>query len=268
LSFLNRLIQTPQSAFKSALVLSLALHICFLLLWAPSKVKPLKTVKEDIVAIKLSEPQEKQGPVNNQKNQTLTTKAPATQAAPNAPTAEEWAFASSYSLKNGKAYRYNWGQQVRSIMGTAIEGKDQGQVRFLIEIAPNGLVTKVETLWKTSDTAEKLARKAIKSMPPLPPTPNGKPLIFERTITFSPNHSDGPPIYKDDCLPEPPAFRNPYAWDGKSPQIVSKSKPVEKLDPQALAECLKQLPQDSIEAQAAESQRQLDQWRSSKIIEK
>ena len=53
---LSRLIQTPQSALKSALVLSLALHVCLLLLWAPSTAKSLKKVKEDIVVIKLNEP--------------------------------------------------------------------------------------------------------------------------------------------------------------------------------------------------------------------
>ncbi|MEY4060220.1 MAG: hypothetical protein RL551_1478, partial [Pseudomonadota bacterium] len=199
---LNRLIQTPQSAFKSALVVSLALHVCFLLLWAPSTVKPLKTVKEDVVVIKLNEPQEKQEPVNIQKNQTLTTKAPATQAAPNAPTAEEWAFASTYTLKNSKGYRHSFGQQVRSMMGTAVEGPDQGQVRFRIEIAPSGSVTKVETIWKTSDKAEQLARKAITSMPALPPTPTGKSLIFERTISFTPFATNDAPVYRDDCLPD------------------------------------------------------------------
>ena len=59
-----------------------------------------------------------------------TPRQPATMAAPPAPTAEEWAFASRYTLKNSKAYRYTWGQQVRSMMGTAVEGPDQGMVRF------------------------------------------------------------------------------------------------------------------------------------------
>ena len=177
---LNRLIQTPQSAFKSALVLSLALHFCVLLLWTPSTEKPLKKVKEDVVVIKLNEPEEKQEPVTTQKNQTLTTKAPATQAAPNAPTAEEWALASKYTLKNSKRYRHSWGQQVRSMMGRSVEGPDQGMVRFHIEISPNGQVSKVETLWSTSLVAEQLARQAIARMPALPPTPNGKPLIVYR----------------------------------------------------------------------------------------
>jgi hypothetical protein len=267
LFYLNRLIQTPQSAFKSALVLSLALHVCFLLLWAPSTVKPLKTVKEDVVVIKLNEPEEKQEPVNIQKNQTLTRKAPATQAAPNAPTAEEWAFASTYTLKNSKGYRHTWGKQVRSMMGTAVEGVDQGQVRFRIEIAPNGSIAKVETLWKTSDKAEVLARKAIYSMPP-PPTPTGKTLIFEKTISFTPFATDDTPIYSGDCLPDPPAFINPFAWDGKSPQAMKQNKPAEKPSPEALAECLKQLPQDSIEGVAAHNQRQLDQWESNRLNQK
>ncbi len=262
---LSRLIQTPQSALKSALALSLSLHFCLLLLWAPTTAKSLKKVKEDIVVIKLNEPHEKQEPVNIQKNQTLTKKAPATQAAPNAPTAEEWAFASTYTLKNSKGYRHTWGKQVRSMMGTAVEGVDQGQVRFKIEIAPNGSITRVETLWKTSDKAEALARKAIYSMPPPPPTPTGKPLIFEKTISFTPFATDDTPIYSGDCLPDPPAFTNPFAWDGKSSQAMKQNKPAEKLSPEALAECLKQLPQDSIEGVAAHNQRQLDQWGSSNL---
>jgi hypothetical protein len=37
-------------------------------------------------------------------------------------------------------------------------------------------------------------------------------------------------------------------------------KPTEKPDPQALEDCLKQLPQDSIEAESARDQRVMDQW--------
>jgi hypothetical protein len=58
--------------------------------------------------------------------------------APSAPTAQEWALAANYTLKNSKRYRHTWGQQVRSMMGTAIEGPDQGLVRFRVEIAPDG----------------------------------------------------------------------------------------------------------------------------------
>jgi hypothetical protein len=248
--------------------LTIAVHLCLIGLWAIYEGAILKKSNKDsadIINVLLEKPAasiSKSAPSTINTNKSLTT-----QEAPPAPSAEEWAFASKYSLKNSKAYRYNWGQQVRSMMGTAVEGKNQGQVRFLVEIAPNGSIAKVETLWKTSDIAEKLAYKAIKSMPPLPPTPNGKPLIFERTIAFSPIHVDGPPIYKDDCLPDPPAFKNPFAWDGKSPLVAAVNKPSEKPDPKAMAECLKQLPQDSIEAQAAEVQRKLDQWRSSKITE-
>ncbi len=262
---LNRLIQTPQSAFKAAIVLSLALHIVLLAVYVPIDTKILKK-KDKVIVIKLEEPKPKQEetfPLQSQ--QTLITKAPAAQAAPSAPTAEEWAFASKYTLKNSKGYRHSFGQQVRSMMGTAVEGPEQGHVRFRIEIAPNGTVIKVETLWKTSDKAEQLARKAISSMPALPPTPTGKPLIFERTISFTPYATNDVPIYRDDCQPDAPAFNNPFAWDGKSPQEIKQNKPSEKLSAEALAECLKQLPQDSTEGVAAHNQRQFEQWRSGRL---
>jgi hypothetical protein len=51
-----------------------------------------------------------------------STKQAVSMAAPPPPTAEEWAFAGSYTNKNSKGYRYNWGQQVRSMMGTVVEG--------------------------------------------------------------------------------------------------------------------------------------------------
>lgn len=191
-------------------------------------------------------------------------KEPATMAAPSAPTAEEWAFAGKYTNKNSKGYRYNWGQQVRSMMGTVVEGPDQGYVRFRIEIAPDGTLAKLETIWTTSAVAEQLARKAVENMPSLPPTPTGKPLIFEKTISFTPFASDGPPIYKDDCLPDTPAFFNPFAWDGKSPQTVATPPKTEKLDPQAMEDCLRQLPRDSIEAEMTRDKREMERWGWSK----
>jgi TonB family protein len=196
---------------------------------------------------------------------SVTKPQPAFQAAPPAPTTEEWAFAAKYTLKNSKGYRHTWGQQVRSMMGTAVEGPDQGTVRFRVEIAPDGTLANLATLWSTSTVAERLARKAIEGMPPLPPTPTGKPLIFERTISFTPFASDAPPIYRDDCLPDPPAYDNRFAWDGKSPTPRDEPMPLEKLDPQALEECLNQLPQDSIEAENAHDQRIMDRWGSSKL---
>jgi hypothetical protein len=96
--------------------------------------------------------------------EAVTPRQPASMAAPSAPTAEEWAFASTYKLKNSKGYRYTWGQQVRSMMGTAVEGPDQGMVRFRIEIAPDGSLTRLDTLWSTSAVAERLARQAIGSI--------------------------------------------------------------------------------------------------------
>ncbi|MCU0920729.1 MAG: energy transducer TonB [Burkholderiaceae bacterium] len=190
----------------------------------------------------------------------VTPRQPASMAAPPAPTAAEWAFASTYKLKNSKGYRHTWGQQVRSMMGTAVEGPDQGMVRFRIEIAPDGRLTRLDTLWSTSAVAERLARQAVGSMPQWPPTPTGKPFIFEKTISFLPFASDDPPLYKDDCLPDPPVFSNPFAWDGRSARVQVQAQPIEKPDPQALEDCLKQLPQDSIEAESARDRRLLEQW--------
>jgi hypothetical protein len=113
--------------------------------------------------------------------------------------------------------------------------------------------------------AEQLARQAIQNMPPLPPTPTGKPLVFEKTISFSPFASDGPPLYKDDCLPDPPVFRNPFAWDGQSPQLAPAPVQAAPLDPQALADCLRQLPKDSIEAESAHDRRLMEQWGSGQL---
>ncbi len=146
------------------------------------------------------------------------------------------------------------------MMGTAVEGPDQGEVRFRIEIAPNGSMVKVETLWSTSEVAEHLARQAIAQLPTLPPTPTGQALVFETTISFSPFASDTPPVYRDDCLPDPPVFRNPFAWDGQSPPIQTESPQAAKPDPQSLADCLKLLPPDTIDAEMARDRRLMEQW--------
>ena len=255
-----------QPSHSLAIWLSIAFHLTLILLWATYEGFIFNKPKDknlDIIEIQIEESIAKN---SDDLNASLNSdKQPASLAAPSAPTAEEWAFASKYTLKNSKGYRHSFGQQVRSMMGTAVEGPDQGHVRFRIEIAPNGTVTKVETLWKTSDKAEQLARQAMKSMPALPPTPTGKPLIFERTISLTPFATNDAPIYRDDCLPDTPSFSNPFAWDGKSPQEIKKNKPAEKLSTEALAECLKQLPQDSIDGITAEAQRQLDIWSSGKL---
>jgi len=259
----------PQPKSSLAIWLSIALHLSLFLLWVfyeGSFFSKTKDKNPDIIEVRLEAPIDKKNSDLNASQHS--DKQPASMEAPSAPTAEEWSFASKYTLKNSKGYRHSFGQQVRSMMGTAIEGPDQGQVRFRIEIAPNGSVTKVEMLWSTSNKAEQLARKAITSMPPLPPTPTGKPLIFERTISFTPYATNDVPIYRDDCQPDAPAFNNPFAWDGKSPQEIKQNKPSEKLSAEALAECFKQLPQDSIEGVAAHNQRQFDQWRSDKINQK
>lgn len=95
----------------------------------------------------------------------LGASPPVSIAAPPAPTAEEWAFAARYTLKNSKAYRYAWGRQVRSMMGAAVEGGDQGMVRFRVEIAPDGTLARLDTLWATSNVAEQRARRAVEDMP-------------------------------------------------------------------------------------------------------
>lgn len=191
------------------------------------------------------------------------SKAPASLAAPSPPSAEEWAQAATYTLKNSKRYRYNWAQQVRSMMGTAVEGPDQGVVRFRVEIAPDGKLAKLETLWTTSPKAEQLARAAMQRMPPLPPTPTGKPLIFETNIAFQPFETGWPPIYKYDCRPDPPAFRNPFAWDGQSARGTPKAPP--PTDDAPSPDCEANLPQDSVEAIGADVERQLKVWGSNKL---
>lgn len=193
------------------------------------------------------------------------TKKLATLAAPATPSTEEWAMAGQYILKNSKRYRHTWGQHVRSLMGTAVEGPDQGAVRFEVEIAPDGHLTRIDTLWSTSAKAEQLARQAIQRMPPLPPTPNGKPLVFQRTVSFQPYETDSPPLYKNDCQPDVASFSNPFAWNGQAPQARGHRPPPPPLSPEELADCLKQLPTDTLEAEGAQMRRQLEQGWSSTL---
>lgn len=283
--------RVPTLTYAIAVLLSMALHAMVFLLASAcpfacsTHVKELP--KEQIFFAEVLPPAPDEAPVTREKQPAPTAslpvqapaisqetdpvaktagtaKRPASMAAPPPPTAEEWAFAAKYTQKNSKGYRYSWGQQVRSMMGAAVEGPDQGFVRFRVEIAPDGTLAKLDTLWTTSLAAEQLARKAIKSMPPLPPTPTGNPLIFEKTISFTPYASDGPPSYKDDCLPDPPVFRNPFAWDGKSPQVRVEIPRIEQYDPKAMEECLRQLPKDSIEAEMARDQREMERWGWSK----
>jgi TonB family protein len=183
---------------------------------------------------------------------------PASLAAPPAPSAEEWQQAATYTLKNSKRYRHTWGQQVRSQMGTAVEGPDQGQVRLRIEIAPDGKVAEVDELWSTSAKASELARKAIQTMPPLPPTPTGKPLIFEQTISFLPYETGWPPSYKYDCLPDPPRFKSPFTWDGTSPQTPPTSAPERA---ETSPDCHPSDVEASFEEEDSELQRQIERNR-------
>lgn len=192
-----------------------------------------------------------------------SAKTPASLDAPSPPGAEEWQLASTYKLKNSKRYRHNWGQLVRSMMGTAVEGHGTGMVRFRIEIAPDGTLANVEELWSTSENASKLAWQAIKSLPSLPPTPTGQPLIFERTISFLPYETGWPPSYTLDCLPDPPAFKNPFAWDGKSPQEQVKYQAAKRVPTDTSQEkCVTDSTADTIEQEEGEMKRQteINRW--------
>jgi hypothetical protein len=189
----------------------------------------------------------------------------ASMPAPPAPSPEEWGIASTYTLKNSKHYRNDWGQLVRSMMGTAVEGPQQGLVRFHIEIAPDGKIAKVVVLWATSELAEKLAWKAIRSLPPLPPTPTGRPLVFEQTIAFEPFDTGWPPNYKLDYEPDTPSFHNPFALDAFS--IKRASQEESENSPSSSPRTQTAPPADSttdlldqIDTEDADMNRQLDQW--------
>jgi hypothetical protein len=191
-------------------------------------------------------------------------KTPASLTAPPPPSADEWQLASTYKLKNSKRYRHNWSQQVRSMMGTAVEGPEQGMVRFRIEIAPDGTLAHATELWSTSKTASERAWQAIKSLPPLPPTPTGKSLIFERTISFMPYETGWPPSYTLDCLPDQPAFKNPFAWDGTSPQAPAQHLTVQETTTETDDEqvkCVTDSTADTIEQEEGELKRQTEIWR-------
>lgn len=186
----------------------------------------------------------------------------ASMPAPPAPTAEEWKLASTYTLKNSKRYRYTWAQQVRSMMGTAVEGPQQGMVRLHIEIAPDGKLAKADVLWSTSETAEKLALQAIRSLPPLPPTPTGKPLVFDKTIAFMPYETGWPPVYKYDCIPDPPSFHNRFAQNG----AATRATPREPAEGDASGtDCSPDDTTDSIEAEEKDMQRQFKEWGAGRL---
>ncbi len=265
------------SRFQLGLLLSLAFHLILIVVGLnyqgtnPIKSKPLS----ELVQVKLQpekkkeekkeeKPEEEQTLVLNTQREVPEEKKLAYMDAPPAPSAEEWQKASTYTLKNSKRYRHNWGQQVRSMMGRSVEGPDQGMVRFHIEIAANGQLAKLETLWSTSDIAEKLARKAIENMPPLPPIPTGKPLIFQKTISFQPVDDGWPPIYKYDCLPDPPTFKNPFAWDGKSAPVAVQQKVADGSKQKMPTDCPAS-EDDTIEAEAGDMKRQFEIWGSSRL---
>ena len=270
-----------RTSFLVALALSLGVHAGLLALAAFHAPPPPSAVQEPLpidLALAPAQPVKPARPatappsvetqqrvrVPDAPSPTVPDKTPATMAAPPAPTAEEWQLASTYTLKNSKRYRHAWGQQVRSMMGTAVEGERQGLVRFRIEIAPDGTLARADVLWSTSDIVETLALQAIRALPPLPPTPTGKPLVFEKTIAFVPFETGWPPIYKYDCLPDPPSFRNRFAWDGSSPRDTTRADPADASPPDGAAqetECPDTGP-DSIEAEEKDMERQFKEWGS------
>ncbi|MBS3997061.1 MAG: hypothetical protein KGZ67_06930 [Hydrogenophaga sp.] len=124
---------------------------------------------------------------------------------------------------------------------------------------PGGQLARLDTWWTTSASVEQRARRAVEQLPPLPPTPNGKPLVFEKTIVFDAFTLEAPPLYKNDCEPDPPQHGNRFVWDGRSPQTATAAESrAEPLDLAAYAECLRQLPPD----EAADNERQQTQWAS------
>ena len=265
------------SRFQMGLLLSLAFHLILIVMGLNyqenNRIKP--KLLDEVIQVKLEPEQKKENKKEEKKpdDQTLVLntqrevpqeKKLAYMDAPPAPSTEEWQKASTYTLKNSKRYRHNWGQQVRSMMGRSVEGPDQGMVRFHIEIAANGQLSKLETLWSTSPVAEKLARQAIENMPPLPPIPTGKPLIFQKTISFQPVDDGWPPIYKYDCLPDPPTFKNPFAWDGKSAPVAIQQKVADGSKQEMLTDC-PAIEDDTIEAEAADMKRQFEIWGSSRL---
>jgi hypothetical protein len=183
---------------------------------------------------------------------------PASLAAPQPPSAEEWQRAATYTLKNSKRYRHAWGKQVRSMMGTAVEGPDQGLVRFRITLNPDGSIAHIEELWSTSSKASELAWKAIRALPPLPPTPGKTPLVFEQTIALMPYETGWPPSYKYDCLPDPPVFKNRFAWNGASPQ---QPAPPESEREERSPDCHPSDVEATFEEEDAELQRQIERNR-------
>ncbi|OZA14329.1 MAG: hypothetical protein B7X94_01140 [Hydrogenophilales bacterium 17-62-8] len=254
--------------FVIALVISLALHASLLMSWwgkptppAPEAPLQVRLRMEPEVKPPLPKPQKAQlTQAASPKRVPESSLSPIQETVPAslpAPTAEEWQLASTYTPRNSKRYRHTWGQQVRSMMGTAVEGPDQGAVRFRIEIAPDGKITKVEELWSTSEVVSKLARETIRNLPPLPPIPTGKPLMFEQTISFQPYETGWPPSYKLDCLPEPLPFNNPFAWNGSSPPSVAA--PAHRPPPPD--GCPPDSTEDTIEEEERSFERQMDQWR-------
>ena len=198
-----------------AVAFSLALHAGVFMLTSSIQFanlsKPKQPPKEQIVLLQVLPAPPKAVPPQVQessvKREPLTTKSqsptlsadtpvisptsskqPVSMAAPPRLLRRIGPLRESTQTKTAKAIGTNWGQQVRSMMGTVVEGPDQGYVRFRIEIAPDGTLAKLETIWTTSAVAEQLARKAVENMPSLPPTPTGNRLFLRKRFRSRPSH--------------------------------------------------------------------------------
>ena len=75
---------------------------------------PQKSLSQDTDQVRATNSASPVAPViqvalDNAPTHPVTDREPASLAAPPAPTAQEWAFAAKYTLKNSKGYRYTWG---------------------------------------------------------------------------------------------------------------------------------------------------------------
>lgn len=76
-----------------------------------------------------------------------------------------------------------------------------------------------------------------------------------------------PPVYKNDCLPDPPSFSNPHAWNGSSPPRTTQAPQegaASSRGASAPTECPDAGP-DSIEAEEKDMERQFKEWSAARL---
>lgn len=88
--------------------------------------------------------------------------------------------------------------------------------------------------------------------------------MFEKTIAFMPFVTGWPPIYKYDCLPGTPSFKNPFAWNGSLSRRTSQAHPEDAAPSRSAAPRTEgppdSVPEDSIEAEEKDMERQFKEW--------